>query len=401
VRHPIEIKMRRLVLLLALTAAAPASAQQTQADSARVYELTEVEVLPRPQNAAEFMTALREGYPAHLQASRTEGTVQVAFVVGPDGVPQSARVAESTEAGFDSVTIAAVGVLRFTPATVAGRAVSVRVVQPVQWRLPAPDPAEKVAESAVSAQAVDGVSELAEVEEFPSLLNRADFRRALDRMYPLGRDEVPVGATVQVRFRVSEDGTVSVPAVTRSSDVRFNDATMRAVQVLRFRPARVNGRPVKVWVEQPIAWSPPSRPWREAAASGNAQDGYELSEVEELPRPVNGSVFAQALAREYPPHLRDAGLSGSVQVRFLVDVDGSTSQYAVTHSTNTAFNQPTLRALQVLRFRPAKVNGRPVKAWVEQPVTWSVSSTTAMPPLYQPGRGRMNPPTNPCNVTDC
>lgn len=265
--------MRSLTLFLALIAAAPAAAQHTPPDSVRVYELAEVEVIPRPRNAAEFMAALRQGYPTHLRASRVEGTVEVAFVVGPDGVPRSARVAESTEAGFDSVTLSAVGMLRFAPATVAGRPVSVHVTQPVEWRLSASEPAVgtssgdfhgigagRVADSTRVAEAVDGVYELAEVEELPHPLNKPAFQRALTQNYPAGALRSPVGATVQVRFQVSEDGRVSVPEVTRSSDVRFNDATMRVVRVLRFRPAKVNGRPVKVWVEQPIVWTPPPRP---------------------------------------------------------------------------------------------------------------------------------------------
>jgi hypothetical protein len=47
--------------------------------------------------------------------------------------------------------------------------------------------------------------------------------------------------------------------VTHSTDSRFNEPTLRVIRVLRHRPARLNGRPVKVWVELPIQWTPPSR----------------------------------------------------------------------------------------------------------------------------------------------
>ena len=61
---------------------------------------------------------------------------------------------------------------------------------------------------------------------------------------------------MQVRFRVLENGTVDVPSiqVTSSTHDQFNDPTIRSVQRLRFRPAKVNNRPVKVWVELPIQW---------------------------------------------------------------------------------------------------------------------------------------------------
>ena len=101
---------------------------------------------------------------------------------------------------------------------------------------------------------------------------------------------------------------------------------------------------------------------------------YELSAVEELPRLQNSSDFARQLARNYPPLLRDAGVTGTVTVRFRVledgRVDGESIQ--VTNSTHEQFNDPTIRAVRAMRFRPARVNGRPVKVWVDQPIQWTV-----------------------------
>lgn len=101
-----------------------------------------------------------------------------------------------------------------------------------------------------------GTYELSAVEEQPAPTNIAELRRQLERNYPpLLRDAGVVG-TVQVRFRVLENGTVDVPSisVTSSTHEGFNDASIRSVQRLRFRPAKVNNRPVKVWVELPIQW---------------------------------------------------------------------------------------------------------------------------------------------------
>lgn len=248
--------MRHLAVLVVLFAAAPVAAQQAPTDSARVYELTEVDVIPRPRNTKTFAQALQHGYPPHLRQAGVSGLVQVAFVVGADGEPRDVRVIRTSDPSFDAPSVQAVSLLRFAPAQLQGRPVAVRVEQPIIWRVGT----DEAADGAAATEGDDGVYELAEVTELPRPLNGADFQRALRREYPFARDHAPVGATVQVRFQVSEDGRVSVPEVMRSSDVRFNDATMRVVRVLRFRPAKVNGRPVKVWVEQPITWVPPTRP---------------------------------------------------------------------------------------------------------------------------------------------
>jgi TonB family protein len=94
-----------------------------------------------------------------------------------------------------------------------------------------------------------------EVEELPRILNEREFTRALMQEHPRVESNPGVQALVQVRFRVEEDGTTSVPSITRSNDARFNAPTLSALRSLRFRPAKVNGRPVKVWVEMPISWA--------------------------------------------------------------------------------------------------------------------------------------------------
>jgi TonB family protein len=102
---------------------------------------------------------------------------------------------------------------------------------------------------------------------------------------------------------------------------------------------------------------------------------FELSAVEERPSPTNLRELARQLERNYPPLLRDARVTGSVQVRMRVMEDGTVdpASITVTSSTHDQFNDPTIRSVQRMRFRPAKVNNRPVKVWVELPIQWTVN----------------------------
>lgn len=101
---------------------------------------------------------------------------------------------------------------------------------------------------------------------------------------------------------------------------------------------------------------------------------YELSAVEEQPRPTNLADLRRQLERNYPPLLRDARVVGTVQVRMRVTAEGTVdaSSITVTSSSHEQFNDPTIRSVQRLRFRPAKVNGRAVPVWVELPIQWQV-----------------------------
>lgn len=244
--------MRSFLIFLAALGAVPAAAQQEAATTGRVYELHEVEVLPRPQNMAEFTAALAGSYPAHLRQAGVGGIVQVAFVVDAGGQPVEARVLSTPDSSFAAPSLQAVSLLRFTPAQSGGQAVAVRVEQPITWRAEA-------APTAMPAEAPDpalaSTWELHAVDRLPRLSNASAFYRALAREYPAELRSAGREGIVQVRFRVAEDGTVSHATVTRTTDTEFIQPTLRAVRELRFSPARRNGQRVAVWVEQPIHWS--------------------------------------------------------------------------------------------------------------------------------------------------
>ena len=102
----------------------------------------------------------------------------------------------------------------------------------------------------------EGTYELSAVEEQPELSNRSEVARQLSRNYPpLLRDAGVVG-TVVVRMRVMENGSVDPASVSieNSSHEAFGDAARRVVERMRFRPAKVGGKAVKVWVTLPVTF---------------------------------------------------------------------------------------------------------------------------------------------------
>jgi protein TonB len=104
----------------------------------------------------------------------------------------------------------------------------------------------------------EGVYDISSVEVKPSLSNGSEVGRALERNYPPLLRDAGVGGTVSLRFRVNEDGRVD-PAtieVVSSDNEQFSDAAKKVVERMRFRPAKVNDRPVKVLVELPITFQP-------------------------------------------------------------------------------------------------------------------------------------------------
>ncbi|HEX8321456.1 serine/threonine protein kinase [Longimicrobium sp.] len=98
--------------------------------------------------------------------------------------------------------------------------------------------------------------ELSEVVEPPRVRNMVALLRELERSYPPGLRDAGVTGVVLVRFRIMESGAVDASSmtITEASHPAFVEPTILSIQKLRFDPARVNGRPVKVWAELPVQW---------------------------------------------------------------------------------------------------------------------------------------------------
>lgn len=92
------------------------------------------------------------------------------------------------------------------------------------------------------------------------------------------------------------------------------------------------------------------------------------------PSLLNGSQVGRALVIEYPPALRSAGVSGSVELMMKVGENGTVApgSFAVMTATHPEFAAAAARVVARMRFAPGTLNGRPVKTWVTLPLTFSL-----------------------------
>ncbi len=94
----------------------------------------------------------------------------------------------------------------------------------------------------------------------------------------------------------------------------------------------------------------------------------------EAPRLTNADEAVQALQREYPPLLRDAGVGGTVIVWFRVNETGGVGDARVARgSGHQGLDDAALRAASSFEFAPARLGDDPVVVWTQFPVTFAVS----------------------------
>lgn len=93
------------------------------------------------------------------------------------------------------------------------------------------------------------------------------------------------------------------------------------------------------------------------------------AEVDDPVQPIN---FQKP---KYPPVLQQAGIAGSVDVQYVVGIDGKAEpeSFRVLRSTNKAFEEPAKDAILGSTFKPAKIKGQAVRQLVQQRVSFTIS----------------------------
>jgi TonB family protein len=101
-------------------------------------------------------------------------------------------------------------------------------------------------------------------------------------------------------------------------------------------------------------------------------DAIAAEMLAELPRMVNRQEVIRLLARLHPLSLKRAGEEGEVMINFVIGVDGRVEMRSirVTAATHPELVGPSFRAAERMRFRPARLHGKPVRVRASLPLRW-------------------------------
>jgi periplasmic protein TonB len=125
------------------------------------------------------------------------------------------------------------------------------------------------------------------------------------------------------------------------------------------------------------------KPFDPSDFTGKGVEGGIGSGVEGGTGPVTGEVFLEAQLDDpvqvisqpqprYPPVLASAGITGRVEVQFIVDTTGHTeaSSFKVMKTSHPAFAEPAKETILKSVFKPARFKGRPVRQLVQQAIAF-------------------------------
>jgi len=100
------------------------------------------------------------------------------------------------------------------------------------------------------------------------------------------------------------------------------------------------------------------------------EETYLQEQVDDPVRPIS-----QPQPR-YPPVLQQAGITGRVELQFVVDTTGHAEprSFKVLRSSNKAFEEPAREAIMKSVFRPARIRGQAVRQLVQQAMAFSITN---------------------------
>jgi TonB family protein len=198
----------------------------------------------------------------------------------------------------------------------------------------------------------------------PKMVDYVEYERLRVELFPPAAREagLEVGSTT-VKFRLRTDSTADPASITVEwrTNPLFDEPAKAFITQIRFTPATIGGRPVEAWIRQPVSFH----------ASRASSGGTFRIVPREEPVLLNGGDLPRLIAESYPAALRDAGVTGSVLLRFRVDATGAVEpdRVMVNLTTDPAFEEPAAAVARMLRFKPAtEMDGPSMAAWVTMPI---------------------------------
>jgi protein TonB len=127
--------------------------------------------------------------------------------------------------------------------------------------------------------------------------------------------------------------------------------------------------PLTTFEDNPVDHLPPPP---DSIVSGGISEVPTFTPFTVRPDIKNRREVELALTREYPPLLRDAGIGGTVEVWFQIDVEGAVQQTLVKASSgHAALDEAALKVAGVIEFTPALNRDKRVPVWISLPITFT------------------------------
>jgi bla regulator protein blaR1 len=219
------------------------------------------------------------------------------------------------------------------------------------------------------------------VEDMPTFNGgdpKIEFRKFIgtNLRYPESAAKNKISGRVIVQFAIDELGKVVDPVVVRSVDPALDIEALRLVKSsLGWTAGKQGGKTVKVMLTIPINFVINEKTDKEITGPTSTEEEV-FYVVEDMPRfpgdnPALKTYIYSKL--EYPAKLKKKGISGEVNVQFLVTSSGELRDIKAVHSTHKEFEAPAMEVFKGMpKWNPGKQRGKAVNVNVVVPVKFNI-----------------------------
>jgi len=306
-------------------------------------------------------------FPPEVKSLGIEGMVMVRFIIEKDGSVENVRIMNGVSPALDAEAIRVTKMMpKWQPGMEKGK--PVRFLWMTNYDF-VTTPRAPVATEEGAPFVV--------VEEMPMFPGGDSVLLAWIRdntKYPENAKKNGIEGRVIVRFCVTDVGGIDRVSVLKSVDPELDNEAVRVVKSLpKFKPGKQGGKPVNVWYMVPISFglnrpadgvAPPSPP-------PALPLGYDIPPVfnggeTAMYKFINANIV-------YPKAAKESLISGKVNLRFSIEIDGTVSGVSVIRGINPELDAEAVRVIKLLpAWKPATLDGAPVKVWYMMPVIFKL-----------------------------
>ncbi|WP_375561691.1 energy transducer TonB [Bernardetia sp. OM2101] len=179
---------------------------------------------------------------------------------------------------------------------------------------------------------------------------------------------------IYVRFVVNKDGSVSKAESVRGEYDILKQEAERVVSLTKWIPAQINGQNVRSLMTIPIIFKLDVA--QTQTKKQNTDEEVNIAEVDEVANHKDGldglyKHISQNL--DYPKSAKKLGEQGKVIVEFVVETDGSLSDFKVLQSVSTDCDNEAIRVIKSTSpWIPAQKDGQAVKTRISMPLVFKL-----------------------------
>ncbi|WP_081963819.1 M56 family metallopeptidase [Porphyromonas cangingivalis] len=311
--------------------------------------LDSVEDLPVYKNGDDRLMkdiAMLIKYPKEAVDKNIQGRVIISFVVDEQGNVVEPQVARKVHPLLDEEALRVVSLLKYNPGKVDGKAVRCRMNIPIRFAIPV----EK-GKTTVIVQELD-----------PSGLRTVDqFRDNLQSLLRSGLR--PNDDNVTVKFRIVDGKAQGIEVKT--TDEKVKQEVREYVKRQKFKPE-----------ENTSGYLHFSFDIDKKKVKGN-DDVFDF--LDEMPEHEGGEAgMMKHLSKEvvYPEEAVKKNIQGRVMVGFIVEKDGTLSNVKIMRGIDPLLDAEAVRVVKTLKFRPGKMNGKPVRCRFTVPINFRLNDSS-------------------------